>query len=79
LVQIDCARGFSEAGGLVPHVGRRCPERRDRCDDAEPRVGPLFVALASHRLDHLASLRECVIAMLLNPEMSGSIDVEVGD
>jgi hypothetical protein len=80
----------SAAPGLTPHVAiasvhsvlrivRRRPQRGDRCDDAEPSVGSLFVALAAHPFDHFASLRERFISVLLNPAMSGSGDVEIGD
>lgn len=67
------------AAGSVPRVGGRRPQRADRHDDAEPRICSVRIALAPHLLDHLAGLCDALVIVLLNPEVSRAVDVEVGD
>ena len=47
-------------------------------DDPQPYIGALGVTPAPHLLDHLARPHCSVVAVLLNPQMSGAGDVEVG-
>jgi hypothetical protein len=62
-------------------MARLCRSRSqlpDRHDDPQPHIGALDIASAAHFLDHLARLRRGVAAVLLDPEMRGAADVEVG-
>lgn len=63
----------------MPCPGGRLPQRADRNDDPQPHVGAVLVALVPHCLDHLARLRRRVLTVLLNPEVSRAVNVEVGD
>jgi hypothetical protein len=53
-------------------------KRGNSRDDPQPSVGALGIALAPHRLDHLARLGGGLLAVLGNPPMRGAMDIEVG-
>lgn len=61
----------------MPRIRGRRAELADRYDDAQPRIGAIFIALATHRLDHLARLHRGLIAMELEPKMRLSLNLEV--
>ncbi len=62
------ARRFLRAS--MPSVRRRLVQRGDRDDDAQPRIGAFLVSLGLHPLDHLTRLRDGVVTVSLNPQVS---------
>jgi hypothetical protein len=47
--------------------------------DAQPGIRALGVTPAAHCLYHLASLRHRLFTVLLDPEMGGTVNLEIGD
>jgi hypothetical protein len=61
----------------MPAVGLRRTQRPNGDDNPQPSVSAFDIAVAAHPLDHLARLRDGIIAMLRDPLMSGAVDVEI--
>ena len=63
----------------MSRVCRRFSKGADRHDDPQPSVCAFSVAFLAHPFDHLSRHCRGLVAMLGNPLMGGTVDVEIGD
>jgi hypothetical protein len=62
----------------MARIRRRRAQRADRHDDPQPGVGAGGVAAAAHLLDSLARSRRRIVTVLLDQQVRGAGDVQIG-